>query len=848
MKRIKLLLTRILPCLLVVACAIAITSCKPKETENKYPSVSPTISDPQGTFMTIGSHKITKKAVYDRLVQNYGLDALKDLINEKIVENETYDSHYSDADFERNLEIIIYGADENDSEKSNKANLTAEEQKEALETFEENMRASGYFTEEEYRAYYKLSYKTMNFVVKEFKKFVEDYNKNEDNENPYYTEDDMKNYYETYNRAKVKAIIITFDSEYQALQEMKNLNIDINNLNGTWKIDGQDATPEALERVFKQLYKNVYGKDYIEKFFTSKELNKVSGTIFTKAYKLEVLNTEKTNMNKSYTHAPLTYGSRYYLMLKLAEDKTGITSYEEYSKDDILHGLVENTMNEYYIDKIFGEKYMDMNLKIYDQGLETKYVIEFNAAYSNLNITDYTAFATTDEESSTNVASFTLNGKEVVITADQLYNKLVNQYGPAISLSLLQQYVLLSNKDYNNVVDYETGKVLDQNKYDEYYKADVQQFKTAFEEGKYASSGYPASYGWEHFIHDYLGVNSELEIVTSMDSSLVDAAKDILGKSMWTNKKTVHNDETDTDEEVIADDAVQAEMEKIFEEFFSVSMIGVYAFYDADEDGIADHYAEGVDSDAMSEQLLDKIYATAQNKQKDERYLNKTLETALSEVVAEYKLASTSHGVWGEYKALGLKVTPITSTNFTNTSSINEVLKSELEVLWKRGYDIDEQKITGKSLDPGYRYTTTKDSVDTVHYVTANDFTSGVFFLNNTNDESRTPNVAYKVSVTKVVDHTYITGKVYKPTLEDYEKYLNDNSSVSSSMKTGITTYYIPAITNLLSINDVAEAKVINAILDSCKAKLSETTWASNGDQIKARMLLLIDDSFNEVK
>ncbi|MDY3898609.1 MAG: hypothetical protein SOZ32_00115 [Bacilli bacterium] len=847
MKRIKLLLTRILPCLLVIACVFTVISCKPSSTKT-YPSVSPTISDPEGTFMTIGSHKVTKKAVYDRLVQNYGLDALKDLINEKIVENETYDSHYSDEDFEKNLEIIIYGADENDSEKSNKANLTAEEQKEALETFEEKMRASGFFTEAEYRAYYKLSYQTMNYVVKQFKKFVEDYNNNEENKDPYFSEADMKNYYETYNRPKVEAIIITFDSEYQALQEMSNLNIDIKNLNGTWKIDGQDATPESLRAVFEKLYKAVYGKDYVSRFYTAKDLNKISGTIYSKAYKLEVLNTEKTNMNKSYTHAPLTYGSRYYVMLKLSEDASGITSYEDYSKDDIIHGLVENTINEYYIDKIFGEKYMDMKLKIYDEGLETKYVSEYKAAFSNLNITDYPAFATTTEESASNVVSFTLNGKEVVITADELYTKLINQYGPAISLSLLQQHVLLSNREYNNVVDYETGKILDQNKYDEYYKADVQQFKTAFEEGKYASSGYPASYGWEHFIHDYLGVNSELEIMTSMDSSLVDAAKDILGKTMWTNKKTVHNDETGKDEEVTADDAVQAEMEKIFNEFFSVSVIGVYVFRDADEDGIADHYAEGVDTDPKSEELLNKIYAAAQTKQTENKVLNKTLETSLSEIVTEYKLASTSHAVWGEYKALGLKVTTISSTNYTNSSSINETLKNELQALWKKGYNIDEQKITGKSLDPGYRYTTTEDSVDTVHYVTASDLTSGVFFINNTTDENKTPNVAYKVSVTKVVDHTYITGKVYKPTLADYEKYLNDNSSVSSSMKTGITTYYIPAITNILSINGVTEAKVVNAILEACQAKLAETTWASNGEQIKARMQLLIDDSFNEVK
>lgn len=908
MKNLKLLLSRILPCLLVVACVFTFVSCKPKDDEDTYPKVSPTVSDPEGTFMSIGNYKVTRKTVYDRLVQNYGLDVLEDMINKSIVSNVEFDSHYSLEDFETNYEIIKYGADPDDSTKSNKANLTAEQIKEADDAFLENMRANGYFSEETYKEeYYKLSYLTMNYVVKEFKKFVEEYNNDEDNEEPYYSEEDMRDYYEANNRPKVTAIVITFDSEYQALQEMKNVGINVNKLNGTWEINNASATPATLEEAFKAIYKNVYGNDYETHVYTSKELSKISSVIASKAYDLSKVSTDIVELNKSYTHGPLVAGSRYYLMLKLDEDATGITKYEDLTdKSDILHALVENTISEYYITKILGEAHVANGLKIYDEGLESKYVIEFNAAYSNLKITDYEAFPETTEESATVVASYQLNGQTVNITADQLYDQLVKQYGSALSLSILQQYSLLSNKEYNSVIDFTTDEILDQDKFDEYYKADVQQFKTSFEEGKYATNGYPASYGWEHFIHDYLGVNSEMEIMKSMDSSLMETAKDVLARTIWTNTKKVVDEETNEETEVIDDEAIQKEMENIFNEFFSVSMVGVYVYYDKNEDGVADHYSEGANTDALSTALLNKIYTEAEALYNAEKNLDTTFESALSQTVNAYKLAASTSSVWGTYKKAGLKATAIASTNYTNSSSINETLKAALKDLWKKAWDIDSQKLASKSLDPGYRYKTDIDTISSkdivsfeenvlvtsksgivagdylsfayenkdytrkvlevkavdsnytvtlsadeaplVNYYTPLNFTSGELFINNTADEDKNANVAYKVSLTKIVDHTYLSGKTYKPTLEDYEKYVKDNSSVTPSVKTAITTYYVPAIENVLSINGVSEAKVVNKILEACEANLLNTSWGANGEQIKAQLLQLIEDSYNSLK
>lgn len=918
MKKIKLLLSRILPCLLVIVTVITFVGCKKDpEEETNYPSVSPTVSDPNGTFMTIGNYKVTRKAVYDRLVQNYGLDILEDMINKNIV-NISYDSNYSDKDFLINYYVIKYGTDVDEDTKADLLNkdeaqieaaikeAAGDTADEAVKLFEENMRASGYFSEAEYKEnYYRLSYQTMNYVVVKFKEYVDEYNNDEDNEEDYFTEETMKEYYEANNHSKVEAILIVFDSEYQALQEMENCNIDINKLHGTWEINGAPATPATLQEVFKAMYKNVYGTDYQKTVYEYKDLSTISSVIAEKAYVLTDLNTDEDKMNSSYTHGPLVAGSRYYLMLKLEESDvpTKFDKLEQAKLDEITHKLVENTISEYYITKILCEAHIAHNLKIYDQGLETKYVIDYDAAFAGLEITDYDAYPTTDEESETVVASYELNGTKVEITADELYAELIKRYGSAISLSLLQQYVLLTNSDYNSVINFETNEILDQDKYDEYYKDDVQQFKTSFEEGNYATSGYPASYGWSNFIHDYLGVNSEMDIIKSMDGSLISDAKDILAKTLWTTKNEVKDDETGETTTVTDDTLVQEEMENIFNEFFSVAMIGVYVYYDKDQDGIADHYANEADSDALSNELLEKIYADAKALYVAEQYLDTTFESALSETVTAYKLASTTHSTWGKYKKAGLKAVAIASTNYTNSSSINETLKESLKALWKEALDIDSQKLAGKSLDPGYRYTTSLETIASskivsfennvlvisnsgidegdyvsftyedkdyvrkvlssktsedeednyiltlaeedaplVNYYTPLHFTSNTLFINNT-DEETNPNVAYKVSLVKVTDHTYISGTTYKPTLEDYEEYLEDSSSVSSSMKTAITTYYVPAIENILSIDGVSEAKVINAILALCEEEINNISWSANGETIKAQVEQLIQDS-----
>ena len=844
MKKINLLFKRILPCLLIIIAVFALASCKgcKKESTSTYPSVTPNITDPNGTYLSIGDYKVSNKTVYNRLLLTYGLETLKDMMAKDFLAGESYDPHYGEEDFLEGYNSIIYG------------DLTDENEKaEAKEAFVKEMRSIGLFTEEEYKAYYKLTYDKMNYVVKVFKNYVAEFNKDEANETDYFTEEQYKEYYKQNNLPKVSAIVITFDSQYQALQTMKKHGVDITKLTDNWTINNEQATEETLTEVFTNIYAEINGDTDAVKEYEAEELSKISSTIRSKVYDLEVLSTDENGKvnAKSYTHGPAVYGTRYFLVLKTAENKEGIKEYEDLTEaeiDDIFHGLVENSISDYNITKILGETFAD--LKIYDEGLETRYVEELKYAYEQLGSKDELPYkATTDEDGSV-IARYTVRGVEKTITAQQLFDEMLKQYSAALSFSLLQQYAVLSNSKYNSVYNILNGQILDQEKYDEYYKADVRQYKTSFEAGNYASKGFPASYGWENFLRDYLGVNKEEDLMISLNGSLFKAAQDIISESFWLSIEN-GTAEDGSATSIYNDSLVQAEMENIYNKFYNASIIGLYTYYDKNNDNVGDYYLVETDTDSLSESLINLAYSEAYKIVEKDAYLNKTLEAALSEVVAQYNNASSTSetSIWASYKKAGLRLFSITTVTYTSSSSINEDLSYQIKQLWDKVIDFKDAEngadITGKSLDPSYRYTTTdEDKVLHAHSVSAKDFTSDVFFTNNTGEEEEKFNIAYKVSLTKATNASYIgtaTSGVYKPTYKDYQSYLKDSTSVTSSMKTAITTYYIPAINNILKIDGVANAKTLNSILDMVKGLVKDTNMS---DSVKAKVELLIQDTY----
>ena len=74
----KTLLKRFIPCLLIVLSIFAIVSCKDGD-KYEYPNPSPLYTN-EGTFVQVGDLKVTNKDVYNRLIQIYGIEEIKNVI------------------------------------------------------------------------------------------------------------------------------------------------------------------------------------------------------------------------------------------------------------------------------------------------------------------------------------------------------------------------------------------------------------------------------------------------------------------------------------------------------------------------------------------------------------------------------------------------------------------------------------------------------------------------------------------------------------------------------------------------------------------------------------------------
>lgn len=845
MKKLNLI-KRLLPCLLAIVCVFTLASCKKDTSHLPYPSVSPTIDNPEQAFITIGNYKVTNEAVYAHLVQSYGLDELNTWIEKVILGSDpsVYDNHYSDEAFKVNLDQIIYGVDPDDNTKADIPEDETEKQK-ILDEFAEEMRSLGLTSQEAWENYYHHEYVKMAFAVKAFKDYVKEYNDNEDNEENYFTEDDYKNYYESLHRSKIEAIILTFDSEKEAKAAMKAAGVVLENLNSEWTTNNGKSVKEVFEAM--NLALNGKAESTVYEY---DELKEISSTITSRLVSNTNYSTEEgVDNSQSYTHGPQSFGSRFYLALKLDEQSDGSTPYEDLTdteKDEIFHALVEQSLSNDYITKALNEEKNKLSLKIYDQGLETSYVSAYDAAYTALSISEYDEYKVTYEESSKIVASFEYNGKTYELSAQQLFETLTSKYGAIISLLLLQQYVVLTNTNFNSVYDYVTGEVLNQTKYDEFYKSDIQEYKDSFEDGSYEENGYPSTYGWNNFLKDYLGVLDEKELMFNLDGSLYSYAKTKLERTLWVTE-IENTDEEGNTTTTYDDTAVQEKMQQLVKEYFSANIIGAMAYYDKNFDGIADELPEGQDTDSLAAALVNKVYEIATEQVKKNQNINKTLEEALQETAVSYKLADASHSVWGTYKAAGLRLSIVTTTSYSSTSSIKEPIKQTIKELWDKVNNYDEltneegktigTKITGQSLDPGYHYVKN----DTGYFVSALDFTSDVFFYSQSDDENSNVSTAYKLSIIKGTAPSYTdsTTKEVSINVLDYDEYIESGTSTKSSE---IVAFYTPAINSVLSINNVSNAKTLNEILDLCKSQLEKTTWTNGSYQDE--ILKLINDGF----
>lgn len=567
----KNIIKKLLPCLLVICSVFVISSCTKKD-KYKYPSQVPNLNATFAgeTFAKVGDLSITNGDVYYRLLNSYGLNTLQRIVDKTLL---TFDlNEKQEKQFQDHLNSLIYGT-------TDLSELTDEEKAEKLEDFKTSALSDGLIIDESkkaddlyYENYYLLDFKRLVKTIEvlkteivEFNEKADEYAEKNDTDPEYFFKDaDYLNYFTSNFHKTQDLIIITFDSEKQAKDTLNAAGVDTTKLEGPWvsKTDGTALTKDAILNTFINVYKATYGEDITgATTYTHKELLKISNTSSndtTIANKAVALKAD--DLDKSYTHGPLTYGGRYYMVLKTGEstkyynDSDNTITYDDVEaniveKDDfnkvtkisedlktkiydevvLAHISKSSKTYENTIARVMFELRQKANLQIFSEGLEISYKNAFNTTYNSLSIKDYEAFKETTEES--NSVVFKWDGHE--ITTEQMFDALSDRYSALIVLLFVQQYTILNSK-HNTIVDYITGTIKNQGEYDKYVKSDLNSYKEAFEQDKFAPNGYPATYGWENFLRDYIGLEVEADAITDFNGTLYNDVLALYTKAIYT--------------------------------------------------------------------------------------------------------------------------------------------------------------------------------------------------------------------------------------------------------------------------------------------------------------------------
>lgn len=563
----------------------------------------------------------------------------------------------------------------------------------------------------------------------------------------YFSDANYENILNSEYAPDVKAAVVTFDSDAEARALLKKYGIDLNKLKGQkWSYTtGEELTLDQVKEVFVGLTNDTKGTSYttIDEVAETKSYDDwadFNSTITTKLYALTALNrlndgteeTENKTYHNSYTLLPTAFGNRFYLaiVLEKGDDTTLETVKAEIKKELIENKITSNLIKRYAFEKAL----KDGKLHIYDEGLENTFVSSYNSVYSNLSISEYDEYTRTKGTSSENVASLEYNGQTYSLTADEMFKTILKTKGNDLAITYLDNYTVLA---HSKIVNVTTGEVLDKEKYDEIYKADVKTVKSDFKDNEFKSDGYPKSYGWMNYLRDYYGITSELDLILDTDGDIYSEALENYQETLWT------------------DELVTKQAKRIFDEYFRTTVYSVSTWFDKDDNGSADafgfkklesddnyafyemsidefvaEYGEkyekyGVteatirdakttldsniavaqkfaeflkdlvdlsytdDKDAKAAEMVTKYYSATSNVKDSIIAIanaiaedNEATSDRYSAISTNYAVVTPNDSVFGQFKKQGLQFTVSSSTTYTQTSSIDDYYKDKLRTIY----------------------------------------------------------------------------------------------------------------------------------------------------------------------
>lgn len=629
----------------------------------------------------------------------------------------------------------------------------------------------------------------------------------------YYLGGDVSTYFNVDEEGRYTSL----NADYQILKEGVHYNI------------GEESVQfnlEALEALTKEY-------SFVKFNYTASEATSLLSNVVISTLKLtaeEPAEGEEAEEVVKYTYSPLvTKASYYYLAFKLAEEeglekshleelianlksasdeeKETIRAEIDSIKDSLRDELIEDNYTDDQETRFLIELRQANGLKIYDRYLNATYKAAYDYLYgTTLKMTDYTEYASDGGQNKK--LAFSFKDGEISYTAQQLFEEFQKVNGISGLMSLLNAYVILSNPEYNDVYNPYTKKVYDKNKLDSYLNSDyssiymslysgsintVKGFKFAFENDLFKSYGFDHKYGWQNFLRDYLLARDEKHLAATLS---LNAAED----KFYLSKYSM--------------DDIKAEMQKIYDEYYSMTVVNLLIGVDYNRDGTPDTYnLEGDQAywteyqSGLAQELTDLLYAQDSEET--------TLVAKLQALQKSYSQATFQDPTFGKFIAAGLTVKAESSAEYTSSSSLVQEFHDEMAVLYKaieaaEGYTLGEWTDDEKA--EGFQDETVFPTVYGYHRVTAINANARVYV----NSENST-------------DLSLLTMDLYK-------QYSEDSKSVDATIKTAIETYFVPALSN------VGTSNVKNLLKQ--ELRLESTKDMSFGDSSYKEQYLALEEIY----
>ena len=524
MKKWKLI--TIISSVLIVAAItttlIIIFTKKPEEKKEtyKYPDVIPTISNPSDVYLTLGSRGITNEEIYNTGVLSYGLNVLIDLVDEKLLSDITY----TDDEFLEHKKSIY--ATYNDIEED----LVDLNDAEQTKKYELQMTRQGYISNEQKEKAVKLDLIRTKFAKVKYKEMVDAYVGT--NEQPlFYGESQIKDAIDSLYPSTINGIYLTFRSESEAKKLMKSVGVNPDATTGGWKdLEGNVLTNEQIIDAFITM-SNMLNNDSIDfdsiPTYKKSDINAISSTISQTLFQTLKGLDEDVKSSECYTLNPKKYITGYYylaLKVKTTNEITAqqyIDAVKNNSEDEKIKTISDKLFDMTFVSTVINaflyENRANASIEIFDERIEYNYNQASQSALQTL--TDTTAkFNLTTNENDKLIAKFVKDGNELSVSADELFDEMVDRYGTIIAIQFMNFYLFFTAD--NLVYDYENK--IKGSKFEESFKDNVLYLKDELESGNLNDIGFASTYGFDNFVRDYFGVTDQNEAVL-MGSAYSDA-------------------------------------------------------------------------------------------------------------------------------------------------------------------------------------------------------------------------------------------------------------------------------------------------------------------------------------